>query len=86
VSWSLTTWLGLVAAGLTTLANVPQVWKAWFTKETDDLSLTMTITLATGLGLWVVYGFLQSDYVIVLANAIAAGLAITLTVLKLRYG
>jgi MtN3 and saliva related transmembrane protein len=78
--------LGLAAAGLTTLANVPQVRKAWLTKETDDLSLTMTITLATGLGLWVVYGFLQSDYVIVLANAIAAGLAIILTVLKLRYG
>lgn len=86
VTFSLATFLGLAAAALTTTANVPQVWKAWRTGETRDLSLAMTLILAGGLGLWVVYGVLQSDPVIVVANAIATLLALALAGLKLRHG
>ncbi len=86
MTFSLATFLGLAAAALTTIANVPQVWKAWRTGETRDLSLAMTLILATGLGLWTVYGFLQSDAVIVIANAIAMLLALALAGLKLRHG
>jgi MtN3 and saliva related transmembrane protein len=84
--WSLTTLLGLVAAALTTAANVPQVWKAWRTKQTDDLSLAMTLILSTGLGLWVIYGIMQSDLIIVLANAVAMALSTTLAIMKMRFG
>ena len=83
---SLTTVLGLVAAALTTAANIPQVIKAWRTGQTEDLSLRMTLTLATGLATWVIYGVMKSDPVIVIANAVALLLAITLSVLKLRFG
>jgi MtN3 and saliva related transmembrane protein len=86
MTWSLTTLLGLVAAAMTTAANVPQVWKAWRTKQTDDLSLAMTLILSTGLGLWVIYGIMQSDLVIVLANAVAMVLSTTLAVMKMRFG
>ena len=86
MQWSFATILGMAAAALTTSANIPQVWKAWRTGETDDLSLAMTMTLTAGLGLWVVYGLLQSDVVIIIANAWAMILAITLTALKLKYG
>ena len=86
MTWSIATLLGLAAAALTTAANVPQVWKAWRTKQTDDLSLAMTLILATGLGLWVIYGILQSDLVIIVANAVAMILSATLAVLKLRFG
>jgi MtN3 and saliva related transmembrane protein len=86
VSWSVATVLGLLAAALTTTANVPQVWKAWRTGETRDLSLAMTLILASGLAVWVVYGVLQADAVIVIANAIAMVLAFSLTALKLRHG
>jgi MtN3 and saliva related transmembrane protein len=86
MTWNAATLLGLLAAALTTIANVPQVLKAWRTKETRDLSLAMTSILAAGLGLWVVYGILQSDAVIIIANAIAMLLALALTALKLRHG
>ena len=81
----MTTVLGLVAAALTTAANIPQVIKAWRTRETEDLSLRMTLTLAAGLAMWAIYGVMKSDPVIV-ANAVALLLAITLSVLKLRFG
>ena len=86
MSIGLATFLGLAAAALTTVANVPQVWKAWRSGETRDISLAMTLILAAGLGLWVVYGTLKSDPVIVVANAIAMLLALALAGLKLRHG
>lgn len=64
----ITTAIGLAAAICTTASYIPQVKKTWVTQETDDLSLRMLLTLATGLALWCVYGFARADAVIVLAN------------------
>jgi uncharacterized protein with PQ loop repeat len=44
------------------------------TGSTGDLSLTMFLTLASGVALWVVYGFLKSDMVIILAYATSLAL------------
>ena len=86
MTFNAVTLLGLLAATLTTAANVPQVCKAWRTQETRDISLAMTLILAGGLGLWVAYGVLQGDAVIILANAAGMLLALSLTALKLRHG
>jgi MtN3 and saliva related transmembrane protein len=82
----LTTIVGLLAAVLTTLANVPQVLKAWRTRETQDLSLVMVLTLASGLALWVVYGVMKGDAVLIGANGVALAIALVLAALKLRHG
>jgi MtN3 and saliva related transmembrane protein len=79
-----TTVLGLTAAVCTTAANLPQLKKAWTTGETDDISLNMLLLLASGLGLWVVYGVLREDIVIILANGISLALLSGLLYLKLR--
>lgn len=84
--WSMTTLLGLAAAALTTAANVPQVIKCFRTRETSDISLGMILTLGSGLALWVGYGLMQSDMVIVIANATAFLLSASLLALKLRHG
>jgi MtN3 and saliva related transmembrane protein len=75
--------IGLAAAVCTTAANVPQLKKAWTTGQTDDISLKMLLLLACGLGLWVVYGVLQEDFVIILANGISLALLAGLLCLKL---
>ena len=75
--------IGLVAAACTTAANLPQLKKAWTTGETDDISLKTLLLFACGLGLWVVYGVLREDIVIILANGSLALLA-GLLYLKLR--
>lgn len=51
--------IGLVAAGCTTVSYVPQLYKCWTKKNAADLSLYMLVVLATGLALWVAYGVLQ---------------------------
>jgi MtN3 and saliva related transmembrane protein len=75
--------IGLAAAVCTTASNLPQLKKAWTTGQTDDISLKMLSLLACGLGLWVVYGVLQNDVVIILANAISLALLAGLVYLKL---
>jgi len=75
--------IGLAAAVCTTAANVPQLKKAWTTGQTDDISLKMLLLLACGLALWVVYGVLQEDIVIILANGVSLALLAGLLYLKL---
>jgi len=82
----LTTIIGTVAAICTTASYVPQVRKTWQTKETEDLSLRMLLLLAAGLTLWIFYGVLNSDFVIILANAASLALLSTLIYCKLRQG
>jgi MtN3 and saliva related transmembrane protein len=76
--------IGLAAAICTTAANLPQLKKAWTTGQTDDISLKMLLLLACGLGLWVVYGVLQKDIIIILANGVSLALLAGLMYLKLR--
>ena len=75
--------IGLVAAACTTAANFPQLKKAWSTGQTDDISLKTLLLFACGLGLWVVYGVLQKDMIIILANGISLALLVGLLYLKL---
>jgi MtN3 and saliva related transmembrane protein len=68
---TIATVIGLAAAVCTTAANLPQLKKAWITRETDDLSLKTLLLFGSGLMLWVIYGLLQRDIVIMLANGIS---------------
>ena len=76
-SW--TTALGLVAAALTWLSYIPQVRKAFPRDANEDISLKMLIALFSGLALWIVYGLMRSDSVIIIANGIGAALVGDLT-------
>lgn len=62
--------IGLVAAGLTTFAFLPQTIKTWKTKSTDDLSLPMFICLFVGIILWFSYGVILNNLPIILANSL----------------
>ena len=76
----------MAAAALTSAANIPQLLKAWRTSETEDLSLRTLIVLCAGLALWLAYGILRPDLVIILGNAVALAISGSLLALKLRYG
>ena len=82
--FGLETFVGFIAALCTAVANLPQVVKAWRTHSTGDLSLKMILLLGTGLGLWVLYGFMKGDLVIILANLVSLALVATLLFFKLK--
>lgn len=77
-------WVGACAAMLTSLSYLPQVRKAWPRGSTADLSLKMLAALTTGLLLWVAYGLLQGDWVIVAANGVGGVLSASVLAFKIR--
>lgn len=78
--------IGSLAAFCTTVSYLPQVRKCWTTGKADDLSLKMFLTLAVGIALWVVYGVMRSDFVIVAANTVSLCLLSIILYFKLRSG
>src|SRR3954468_13592839 len=70
----LVTVIGGVAAFCTTVSYFPQLRKCWQTGHTGDLSLIMFSVLGIGVALWIVYGLMKSDVIIILANAVSLAL------------
>ena len=68
---NVTTLIGILAAVCTTASYIPQLKKCWETGSAGDLSLKMFSILAAGIALWVVYGLMQQDFVIILANSVS---------------
>lgn len=77
--------LGLVAGVFTTVAVIPQIYKAYKTKKVKDVSPGMFIVLLIGLALWVVYGVLQEDFPIIATNGLALTLNGFMLYLMVRY-
>ena len=75
--------LGLGAAFLTTVANIPQAIKVIKTKSTKSLSARTYSLLFAGMVLWVVYGILIDDLPVILANCIAGSLCGIILFMKL---
>jgi MtN3 and saliva related transmembrane protein len=80
----LTTATGAMAALFTTAAYAPQLKKCWDTGKAEDLSLKMFSLLALGVGLWVAYGILQHDVVVIAANSVSLFLLACILYFKLR--
>ena len=76
--------IGALAAICTSLSYIPQVTKALPRGSTGDLSFKMLAVLTTGLALWVGYGVVKGDWILVLANVTGGLLAGTVLVCKLR--
>jgi MtN3 and saliva related transmembrane protein len=77
--------IGTIAGILVLSSFIPQLVKAYKTKKMFDVSVHLMILIASGMFLWVIYGYTRSDPVIIGTNATGFALNITLLVMKLRY-
>ena len=77
--------LGYVAGVITVASFLPQVVRAWRTRQTRDLSLGSLALLITAGALWILYGALSSDLPVVLTNGGMVGLLVLLAAAKVRY-
>ena len=78
--------IGTLASTLTTIAFVPQVWRAWRTRSARDLSLPMYLIFTAGVTLWFVYGLLLGAVPIIVCNGSTLLLAGTVLAMKLKFG
>lgn len=77
------TYIGYIAACLTTGAFIPQVYKTYKTRSTEDLSLLTFSMLFIGTVLWTIYGFVTDDHPLFIANSIMIVLSGTILGMKL---
>jgi MtN3 and saliva related transmembrane protein len=82
----ITTAVGAVAAICTTASYFPQLKKCWETGEAKDLSLHMFSVLSLGVALWIVYGVMKGDWIIITANSISLACLGGILYFKLRQG
>ena len=76
---------GFLAALLTTIAFLPQLYKTWLTKSAEDVSLIMLILFITGLICWIIYGLKINSIPIVVANVFTFIFNFSILILKIIY-
>jgi MtN3 and saliva related transmembrane protein len=77
--------IGTVATLFTRYSSIPQIIKGFKTKKMEDVSFWLIFHLTVGLALWVIYGMLIDDFVIIWANAVGVASNIILLGLKIKY-
>jgi MtN3 and saliva related transmembrane protein len=80
--WQLVGWLVVF---LTAVQFVPQVVRAYRTKELRGISLTTFVLIVITASTWIVHGVVRHDEVVVFANAFVLISAIAIVILKLKY-
>jgi MtN3 and saliva related transmembrane protein len=77
---------GFLAATCTTVSFVPQIIKILKDKEAKDISIGMYLIFTFGVMFWLIYGILLNEYPIIIANSITLIFAVTVLILKYKYG
>ncbi|MBM3413127.1 MAG: hypothetical protein FJY19_07095 [Bacteroidetes bacterium] len=78
--------LGYAAGAVTAFTFMPQVVKTWSEKSARDISLTMFLIAFINEVMWLIYGFMIDNLVIILTNVVMLLMSGIMIVLKLRYG
>jgi MtN3 and saliva related transmembrane protein len=63
--------IGLLAAIVSTINQLPQAFKTIRSKDTHSLSLWMYIMVWIATSLWLLYGILKKDIPLILSNCIS---------------
>lgn len=80
-----TTVVGLLASIGTSVSLLPQLFKIIKEKQAEAISLGMLLVLFAGLSLWIWYGILQKDMILIIANAFSLLINIILAILTIKY-
>ena len=77
-------WIGYMAASLTTLSSLPQAIKVITTRNTQGISGLMYVMFVCGLVLWLIYGLLIEDTAVSMASFLTLLFALPILVIKYR--
>jgi MtN3 and saliva related transmembrane protein len=77
--------IGLSATVLTRYSSIPQIIKGLKTRKMDDVSFWLIFYLTVGLFLYVIYGVIIDDLIIIWGNAVGVITNLVLISLKIKY-
>lgn len=76
--------IGYLAAFLTTSSFLPQVIKTLRSRDTKGISALMYGAFVAGVGLWLIYGLMIGNKIIVIPNLITLIFAAAILLVKLQ--
>jgi len=77
--------IGVAASACTAASLIPQLLKVLKEKKAENVSLWMLLVLFVGLGLWVYYGILKNDLIIIISNAFSFIINSLLAIFAIKY-
>lgn len=77
--------IGYSAGILSAITFLPQVIKTWRMKAAGELSLLMILLVTASVTMWVCYGLLLKNNVIIITNSVVFILSLFLIYFKLNY-
>ena len=85
ISMNIETVIGVAASSCTAASLVPQLTKVLKEKKAESVSLLMLLVLFVGLGLWVYYGILKNDWIIIISNSFSFIINLVLAIFSIKY-
>lgn len=77
--------IGIGASACTAASMLPQLVKVLKEKKAGSVSLLMLLILLIGIGLWVYYGILKKDLIIIISNSFSFIINVFLGVFAIKY-
>jgi MtN3 and saliva related transmembrane protein len=81
----LESFFGTIALITSLIGLLPQVYKAYVTKSTQDLSMMMLINYLVCSIAWIAYGCYQGSYFVVWSNIAGLGISLISILQKIYY-
>ena len=82
---NLITIIGILASIGTGTSLVPQLLKIIREKKAEGVAVGMLTVLIVGNGLWVYYGVLKEDWIIIISNSCSVAMNLAIMMLKFIY-
>ena len=82
---SLITTIGVVASLFTATSLLPQLIKILKEKEVEGFSFITLAVLSIGLCLWISYGILKQDWILIISNGFSFFVNLIIGVLGIKY-
>jgi MtN3 and saliva related transmembrane protein len=76
--------IGYLAAFCTTTSFLPQFILVYKTRSVKDISFEMYVVFCLGLVLWIIYGIMNKELPIILANSCTFILAFGILIIKVQ--
>ena len=77
--------VGHAGSLLSSITFIPQVYKVWQTKRTQDLSLSMMFIVFSSTIVWIIYGVGLTLWPVIICNSIIAMLSLMLIYFKFTF-
>ena len=77
--------LGYIGGLCILICRIPQLLKIITTKKAQDVSLWMYILASLGGVLWVIYGIISKDMVIIVSNAVISIIDVAILICTIKW-